>query len=1482
MQGYRHSVFDEADFKDENQARRFGIAWEFCCKLMVLSDTMANHAAKALGGDFFNVEWSYAADPLNDAEMQAIDARGAADAVEAPSPSRTCWGPSSGDTHTAKRCRPSCLRRTRAGSKRPHHRVRFENAPTEHVSLSPIRWTAPESSVCSFSIPQCEFNCVGPSSAGPACCVEPAWRVIGGPMVENPQQQLTCAEPCTDEHTHTYKWGRGKVISSKIVLVLDELVRESSEDRSVVVRAASRLNLGFDVDLNLSFGVRFSPCDLCQDLAQLGALHASTVAALLHLPFWDRRIPYRRVRLYTDGSYTADAQEAGWAVVMVVCTELGWQLAGYCCGSLELFSADCGLQQLQLHAYTAEVTAMLYALVLARGCQCEHVDVCFDCVSAAGAAAGRYWSACLDRLSCRAAQLAILAEDAGKVITWRHIKSHVGDSLNELADRAAKFGSKGNEVRVGENSIAEAIREDVYAWLWWVSFVRDHPQVLPCVNADGLTAPTETRVVVEGPSDKLPGACVKHDASHNVGAAVSDDLRGDKSLPSTPVPRLSSAEWCINLITYNTLSLKSVAQKECLCKQSSAHEIHVVGLQETRVEVEPLTRCGPYRVFASDACKGQDGCQIWINSEVAFGKDDMGKPIKWDPGSAAIWHADPRLLLVLTDIGRSGIAFCSGHAPTADAGVEAVHAWWDRLESIMRGIPRRYCPLCLFDCNARYRSKDEAGTVAKAEPLNVPAQRMRDFLTEACLTASNLKTSAGEDVVTWVSPVGRPACLGFVLLPDPLGGHAQTFGGLPHFTDVHGFDHAPLHVRVSWKDQVEESRRNVVFDRRAMLTAEGRQVMRDVFRSAPLLEWEETADAYLSKLNSHIKANLEHHCPLSRQRPRLQQASEQTWAVIRQRRHARRLLRRLRDLADSGLLDACWGAWRGETCRARAWLRRCKQLRFGRARVAVSIRRLTHTFRVMSAVDAANFVRRSVAEARTEGSAELASLLRGMLKFGRRYRPLQPAPILHDNGETYVGRGQVLPVLAQHFAVAERAVPCRVEELHQQQSDSVAVDVDASEMPDVAQRACCFSALKSAKAAGVSSIPAEAYKAAPYDAALTHMPLILRMVLRADCPVLWKGGRGCPVPKAGKALTDRTGWRNIICMEASQKAAGRAVRVHLMQNFKRMAHTAQCGSPKGLPLELPMTYIRSHVEQLHTKQKNGAVLFIDGKDAYYSALRQLLIDNGGFETAQEMQTFLEGLHADPEVQARFAALIWGPGLLTEAGVASGIKNFIRSTFEGSWMSLQPELGRFYLTTTGTVPGAPLADILFVFLGSLFLERLRSRLEERGLLVTSTSGFEGPAAGWADDFGVMLEADTPQLAVQQVQDAVPIVHSCLLSIGVSLNLQRGKTEALLVLKGHGSRQLKQQLFCSDDPSVPVVLSRGVQTAVCLTTEYTHLGGIVAADGHAMSDMKNRACAAEGVFKRLRKMLFWSMALQLCEKTHLLESLVLRKFLHGACF
>ena len=95
-----------------------------------------------------------------------------------------------------------------------------------------------------------------------------------------------------------------------------------------------------------------------------------------------------------------------------------------------------------------------------------------------------------------------------------------------------------------------------------------------------------------------------------------------------------------------------------------------------------------------------------------------------------------------------------------------------------------------------------------------------------------------------------------------------------------------------------------------------------------------------------------------------------------------------------------------------------------------------------------------------------------------------------------------------------------------------------------------------------------------------------------------------------------------------------------------------------------------------------------------------------------------------------------------------IRRFVASCLDETWFCIGDVDMHAYRTRSGTVPGAPGADIYFQFIFSRVLAKIQEDLEEAELAaycpVAGTSQrLRLPIPTWMDDFAVPLMAPRPE-------------------------------------------------------------------------------------------------------------------------------------------
>ena len=746
--------------------------------------------------------------------------------------------------------------------------------------------------------------------------------------------------------------------------------------------------------------------------------------------------------------------------------------------------------------------------------------------------------------------------------------------------------------------------------------------------------------------------------------------------------------------------------------------------------------------------------------------------------------------------------------------------------------------------------------------------------------------------MSWMSPHGNPAHLDFIAFPEELAPCSVTVGRPPSFVDPVGFDHDPVQVGLCWKAEATTSQAAYKWDRAKMLTTEGRNVIRQIMHNCPHVPWCVHPDDHLQCINDHLFQQLQCHFQANPARSRRRHVSDELWSAVRQRRQSRRLLFRNKQSWHRHLLSFLLDAWK-HVARPRQharpssvrWNHKDRALRFANARLGKVVGVLTRCIRRLDHKDAAEHARTVLRESRRAGPAEMAAALRGVLKSGRRYKPPRVTPALHLQQVPVSDPAEVQRVLEESFARPENGVLCTIPEVAAASSETHAMPtcLDLLEIPSMAALAEAFIRQKPNKATGLSLLPAELYSADAIGAAILHMPLLLKGLAFHKLPILWKGSQCVAIPKPNKAPGSVAAWRSIALYDTAAKGIGKALRMELAGCLRKVILPGQNGSLPGDNLMIPSHCIQAYIAAAAKLGKSGAVLFLDGRAAYYSVIRQVLFDDVPDNDVTFLELLFRRLQFTDTQQAALLASLNGPGIFTQAGVPTALQHFLQTSLHGTWFTMGHGCGAQPLrcTRSGTVPGTPLADMLYAFVQSNFQRNVQEDLQTAGLTVTfSQNGQTAPMPTWADDVSIMLPFCTAdQVAARLCLVAAAAEHHSRAS-GVEVNFDKGKTEALCFFRGPNSRLTRRQLLQGDHPSVPLALRNGRTVDLRLVDSYVHLGSVVSYSASPTADAKAKAQSAAHPFDRLRKTLLRNPELTTPEKVELVRSLIVAKLTYGA--
>ena len=388
-------------------------------------------------------------------------------------------------------------------------------------------------------------------------------------------------------------------------------------------------------------------------------------------------------------------------------------------------------------------------------------------------------------------------------------------------------------------------------------------------------------------------------------------------------------------------------------------------------------------------------------------------------------------------------------------------------------------------------------------------------------------------------------------------------------------------------------------------------------------------------------------------------------------------------------------------------------------------------------------------------------------------------------------------------------------------------------------------------------------------------PYSQKFASRQQWPVLWRGTLNAAFPKPSKDGSKLQSWRSIALAEAAFKGVGKALRVHLAEGLRRLATPGQHGS---LPRENIGLQYFAHLAQ--QRNRSMAIIFLDGRSAYYSTIRDFLFDHELTDPAS-LEDLIRLLVPDEDLHEAAVGALLGPGLLQMAGVADGLADYLRASLQGTWFTMDVHASVVQHTLTGTAPGTPLADLLYQFVQTRFMQGVLADLRDCGLQahVRLQQDVACPQ-GWADDIAVLLPLCDATELEQNIRACVPVVDAHSRRMGVSLNYDSGKTEALAVFRGTGCVAVKRKLLSEDQPMMHITVPGAAPVQLRLVESYQHLGNLLNVNASCHGDIRRKCQAADSVLKRLQKTLLRNVELSATEKVLLVSSLVQAKIKYGS--
>ena len=192
----------------------------------------------------------------------------------------------------------------------------------------------------------------------------------------------------------------------------------------------------------------------------------------------------------------------------------------------------------------------------------------------------------------------------------------------------------------------------------------------------------------------------------------------------------------------------------------------------------------------------------------------------------------------------------------------------------------------------------------------------------------------------------------------------------------------------------------------------------------------------------------------------------------------------------------------------------------------------------------------------------------------------------------------------------------------------------------------------------------------------------------------------------------------------------------------------------------------------------------------------------------------------------------------------------------TWLRLphQPDV---VVTDLGTRPGDSLADLLFSYLFAVVLDKVRCSLLTEGfdLQVAWSHDMRGSIqpvkpdrvtegvclmdCTWMDDMCIMVATSRAQALFPSLSFAAGTLLDVCLAHGMTPNLDKGKTEAVVLIHGKGSQAIRRQYLSCVEPTAACGSQLWPDARIRVTPAYKHLGGWLTHKANCTKELRARA-------------------------------------------
>eukprot|EP00435_Cladocopium_sp_Y103_P056394 s1820_g19.t1 len=454
------------------------------------------------------------------------------------------------------------------------------------------------------------------------------------------------------------------------------------------------------------------------------------------------------------------------------------------------------------------------------------------------------------------------------------------------------------------------------------------------------------------------------------------------------------------------------------------------------------------------------------------------------------------------------------------------------------------------------------------------------------------------------------------------------------------------------------------------------------------------------------------------------------------------------------------------------------------------------------------------------------------------------------------------------------------------------ITLQSGDLPSLTDLEKAFRRVEAGKAVGDDLIPPEICRLYPVQMARWAYTQLLKLCAHGQESLLHKGGTLVAAWRRKGPQHCCESYRSLLVSSHVAKTVHRAVRDHQADIYETYLQAKQIGGRRHIPVTMGVHYIRAAAGTAKRLHPSHALIFLDLREAFYRVLRPLSI--GGRMTDAVLAAMAARLCLPADALANLQALLRDPAGTEQAHMPAHMRRALQALHTNTRFAVQGQDDHVH-TQIGSRPGDPFADIVFGFVFARVLSLVESRLADLELLETytdtSNSGLfpkdsceelvthsmMGPT--WMDDVCISISGSTAAEVVHRASVATSILLETCTAHGVSPNLDKGKSEILLSLRGRGSRALRVQYFSAvQGRCMPILTGYGTHF-ISVVGQYTHLGNAAHHTGTSHKEVRQRFAIGNAAFSAHRRVLFQNPAFTARRRADLFGSLVMSKIVYG---